>query len=228
MVALKGTSSRCPVPTPLHRPSLRHLPDGPRGSADLRKAVGRLQLPVRRVEVEHRDGEDDHRILPPTILRDQQRSTGRTRAEVAGRTLLRPRKPSVGSTAAGNRPKTARRAAQDRPPQRRWRRGSSCPHSTTHPFNPTPIAPRRSRGRAMLSEGLIATSHAFSAPPQGQHGQRCGGAPSSGTAGRLTGALPPDLISCSALTSLIRDREMHCKIAWSVRFRSAREPSTCL
>ena len=91
------------------------------------------------------------------------------------------RKPGVGSAAAGNRPKTARRAAQDRPPRRRWRRRSLCAHPAKAPFNPTPTAQRRSRGRAALSEGLIATSHAFSAPLQGQHGQRCGGAPSSGT-----------------------------------------------
>ena len=52
------------------------------------------------------------------------------------------------------------------------------------PLQPHPTAQRRSRGRAALSEGLIATSHAFSAPLQGQHGQRCGGAPSSGTTSR--------------------------------------------
>jgi hypothetical protein len=55
------------------------------------------------------------------------------------------------------------------------------------PFDPTPTTLRRSRGRATLSEVLIATSHAFSALLQGQHGQRCGGAPSSGTTRRLTG-----------------------------------------
>ena len=100
------------------------------------------------------------------------------------------RKPGVGSAAAENRPKTARRATQDRPPRRRWRRRSLCAHPAKAPFNPTPTAQRRSRGRAALSEGLIATSHTFSAPLQGQHGQRCGGAPSSGTARRLTGRRP--------------------------------------
>ena len=45
------------------------------GSADLRKDVEQLQPLVRRVEVEQRDDEDDRRILPPTILREQQRST---------------------------------------------------------------------------------------------------------------------------------------------------------
>jgi hypothetical protein len=125
MVALKSTSSRRPIPTPLHQPALHYLSEGLMGSADLQKDVEQLQLLVRRVEVDQRDDEDDRRILSPTILRDQQRSTGTTCVEVAGRTLLRLRKPSVGSTAVGNRPKTARRAAQDRPPRRRWRRGSS-------------------------------------------------------------------------------------------------------
>ena len=184
---LKSTSSRSPIPTPLHQPSLHYLSEGLMGSDDLRNDVEQLQLLVRRVEVDQLDVEDDRRILLPTILREQQRSTGTTCMEVAGRTLLRLRKPSVGSAATRNRPKTARRAAQDRPPRRRWRRGSSCPHPAKLPFNPTPTTLRRSRGRAMLSEGLIATSHAFSAPLQGQHGQRCGGAPSSGTARRLTG-----------------------------------------
>jgi len=55
------------------------------------------------------------------------------------------------------------------------------------PFNLIPTTLRRLRGRATLLLGLIATSHTFSAPLQGQHGQRCGGTPSSGTARRLTG-----------------------------------------
>ena len=59
------------------------------------------------------------------------------------------------------------------------------PHQT--PFNPTPTTLRRSHGLATLSEGLIPTSHTFSAPLQGQQGQRCGGAPSSGTARRVIG-----------------------------------------
>ena len=184
---LKSTSSRSPIPTQLHQPSLHYLSEGLMGSDDLRKDLEQLQPLIRRVEVEQRDDEDGREILPPTILREQQRSTCRTCVEVAGRTLLRLGKPSVGSAATGNCPKTARRAAQDRPPRRRWRRRSSCAHPAEPPFNPTPTAVRRSRGRATLSEGLIATSHAFSAPLQGQHGQRCGGAPSSGTARRLTG-----------------------------------------
>ena len=187
MVALKSTSSRCPITTPLHHAALHYLSEGLIGSADLQKDVEQLQLLVRRVEVDQRDDEDDRRILSPTILRDQQRSTGRTCVEVAGRTLLRLRKPSVGSTAVGNRPKTARRAAQDRPPRRRWRRRSSCAHPTKPPFKPIPTMLRRLRGRATLLPGLIAPSETISAPLQGQHGQRCGGAPSSGTAGRLTG-----------------------------------------
>ena len=184
---LKSTTSHRPTPTPLHQPSFHYPSVGVMGSADLRKDVEQLQLLVRRVEVEQRDDEDDRRTHPPTILREQQRSTGTTCVEVAGRTLLRLRKPSVGSAATRNLPKTARRAAQDRPPRRRWHRRSSCVHPAKPHFNPTPTALRRSRGRAMLSAGLIATSHTFSAPLQGQHGQRCGGAPSSGTTRRLTG-----------------------------------------
>ena len=184
---LKSTSSRSPIPTPLHQPSLHYLFEGLMGLDDLRKDVEQLQLLVWRVEVDQLDVEDDRRILLPAILCEQQRSTYTTCVEVDGRTLLRLRKPGVGSAATRNRPKTARRAAQDRPPRRRWRRGSSCPHPAKPPFNPTPTALRRLRGRATLLLGLIATSHASSAPLQGQHGQRCGGAPSSGTARRLTG-----------------------------------------
>jgi len=125
MVAPKSTSSRRPIPTPLHQPALHYLSEGLMGSADLQKDVEQLQLLVRRVEVDQLDDEDDRQTRPPTILRDQQRSPGTTCVEVAGRTVLRLRKPSVGSTAVGNRPKTARRAAQDRPPRRRRRRRSS-------------------------------------------------------------------------------------------------------
>ena len=170
---LKSTSSRSPIPTQLHQPSLHYLSEGLMGLDERWKDAQQLQPLVRRVEVDQRDDEDDRRTRPPTILREQQRSTGTTCVEVGGRTLLRLRKPGVGSAATRNRPKTARRAAQDRPPRRRWRRGSSCPHSTEPPFNPTPTALRRSRGRAMLSEGLIAPSHAFSAPLQGQHMYVC-------------------------------------------------------
>ena len=191
MVALKSTSSHRPIPTPLHQPSLHYPSEGLMGSADLWKAVEQLQLLVRRVEVEQRDDEDGRQILSPTILRKQQRSTCRICVEVAVRTLLRLRKPCVGSAAARNRPKTARRATQDRPPKRRWRRRSSCAHPAKPPFDATPTTLRRSRGRATLSEDLIATSHTFSAPLQGQHGQRCGGTPSSGTARRLTGGGRP-------------------------------------
>ena len=89
------------------------------------KHVQQLQPLVRRVEVDQRDDENDRRTRPPTILRKQQRSTYTTWVEAGGRTLLRLRKPNVGSAATRNRPKTARRAAQDRPPRRRWRRGGS-------------------------------------------------------------------------------------------------------
>src|SRR6056300_916974 len=102
MVAQKSTSSRRPIPTPLHQPALHYLSEGLMGSADLQKDVEQLQLLVRRVEVDQLDDEDDRQTRPPTILRDQQRSTYTTCVQVAGRTLLRLRKPSVGSTAVGN------------------------------------------------------------------------------------------------------------------------------
>ena len=125
MVALKCTGCRRPIATPLRQPSRRYLCEGLIGSANAWKDVEQLQLLVRRVEVEQRDDEDDRRTHPPTILREQQRSTGRTCVEVGGRTLLRLRKPGVGSAATINLPKTAWQATQDRPPRRRWRRGSS-------------------------------------------------------------------------------------------------------
>ena len=92
-IPLKG--SQILVPAPLHQPSLHYPSEGLMGSADLRKDVEQLQLLVQRVEVEQRDDEDDRRILPPTILREQQRSTGRTCVEVGGRTFLQLRKPGV-------------------------------------------------------------------------------------------------------------------------------------
>ena len=86
---LKSTSCRCPIPTQLHQSSLHYPSVCLMGSADLRKDVEQLQPLVRRVEVEQRDDEDGRQILPPTILREQQRSTYTTCVEVAGRTLLR-------------------------------------------------------------------------------------------------------------------------------------------
>ena len=112
------------------------------GSDDNRKAVEQLQLLVRRVEVDQRDDEDDRRAHPPAILREQQRSTGTTCVEVAGRTLLRPRKPTVRSAATRNRPKAARRAAEDERPWRRQWRGSSRAHLAKPPFTPHPAALR--------------------------------------------------------------------------------------
>ena len=76
MVALKSASSRCPIPNPLHQPALHYLSEGLMWSADLRKNVEQLQPLVQRVEVEQRDDEDDRRTRAPTILREQQRSTG--------------------------------------------------------------------------------------------------------------------------------------------------------
>jgi len=75
MVALKSTSSRRPIPTPLHQPALHYLYEGLMWSADLQKDVEQLQLLVRRVEVDQLDDEDDRQTRPPTILRDQQRYT---------------------------------------------------------------------------------------------------------------------------------------------------------
>ena len=63
------------------------------------KDVEQLQLLVRRVVVEQRDDEDRHQTRPPTILREQQRSSCTLCVEAAGRTSHRLRKPSVGSAA---------------------------------------------------------------------------------------------------------------------------------
>ena len=187
MVALKSTSSRCPIPTPLHQPAVHYLSEGLIGSADLRNDVEQQQPLVQRVDVAQRDAEDHRQTRPPLILREQQRSSGRICVEAAGRTSYWLGKVASRVAAAGNHPRTARRAAQDGPPRRRWRRGSSCAHPASPAFHPLSTALRRRRGRATLLLGLIATSETFSAPLQGQEGQRCGGAPSSGTARRLTG-----------------------------------------
>ena len=136
MVALKCTGCRRPIATPLRQPSLHYLYEGLIGSANAWKDVEQLQLLVRRVEVEQRDDEDDRRTHHPTILHEQQRSTCTTCVGMGGRILLRLRKPCFGSAATRNRPKTARRAAQDRPPRRRWRRRSSCAHPAKPPFKP--------------------------------------------------------------------------------------------
>ena len=42
----RSTSSRCPIPTPLHQPALHYLSEGSIGSADLRKDVEQLKLLV--------------------------------------------------------------------------------------------------------------------------------------------------------------------------------------
>ena len=78
----RSTSSRCPIPTPLHQPALHYLSEGPIGSTDLRKDVQQLKLPVRRVEVEQHDDEDGRQILPPAILSEGEAARGRS--------LLRP------------------------------------------------------------------------------------------------------------------------------------------
>ena len=179
MVALKSTSSRCPIPTPLHQPAVHYLSEGLIGSADLRNDVEQQQPLVQRVDVEQRDAEDHRQTRPPAILREQQRSSGRICVEAAGRTSYRLGKVASRVATAGNHPRTARRAAQDGPPRRRWRRGSSCAHPASPAFHPLPTALRRRRGRATLLLGLIATSETFSAPLQGQQEQRGAGAPSS-------------------------------------------------
>ena len=125
-------------------------------------------------------GAEDHRqTRQSTILREQQCLAGRTCAEVAERTLLRLRKPSVVSAASKNHPKTARRAAQDGRPRRRRRPGSSCGHRADPPFNPSPAALRRRNGRAPPPMSAITTSQALYVTLQGQQEQRGAGAPPS-------------------------------------------------
>ena len=135
---LKSTSSRYSIPTQLHQPSLHYLSEGLMRSDDNHKAVEQLQLLVRRVEVDQRDVEDGREILPPTILREQQRSSDTLCAEAAVRTSHRLGKTAFGCPVAGNRPKTARRAAQDRPPWRRWRRRKLVPGPRQTPLPPHP------------------------------------------------------------------------------------------
>ena len=179
MVALKSSSSRRPIPTPPHQPILHYVSEGLIRLKDRRKDVEQLELPVQRVEVDQRDVEDDRRSRPPTILREQQRSTYTTCVEVGGCTLFQLRKPGVGSAAAVNHPKTARRATQDGPPRRRWRRRSSCGHLAKPPFNPLPTARRRRRSQATLPIGLVAISEGICATLQGQGWQRCGASSSA-------------------------------------------------
>ena len=185
--ALKSTAYWRLLPTPLHQHPSSYLSEGLIGSNDRPEAVEQQQPLVQRVDVAQRDAEDHHQTRPPAILREQQRSSCRICVEAARRTSYRLGKVASRVAVAGNHPRTARRAAQDGPPRRRWRRGSSCAHPASPTFHPLSTALRRRRGRATLLLGLIATSETFSAPLQGQEGQRCGGAPSSGTAGRLTG-----------------------------------------
>ena len=63
------------------------------------KDVEQLQLLVQRVVVEQRDDEDRHQTRPPTILREQQRSSYTLCVAAAVRTSHWLRKPSVGSAA---------------------------------------------------------------------------------------------------------------------------------
>ena len=133
------------MPSPLHQPPIHCLSEGLIGSDERRKAVGQLQLPVWRVVVEQRDEEYRLQTRPPTILREQQRSSCRLCVEAAVRTSHRLGKTTFGCPVAGNRPRTARRAAQDRPPWRRWRRRKlvPAPRQTplpTHPYCATAVA----------------------------------------------------------------------------------------
>ena len=142
---LKSTASHRPMPSPLHQPSLHYLSEGLIGSDKHRKAVGQLQLPVRGVVVEQRDEEYRLQKRSPAILREQQRSSGTLCAEAAVRTSHRLGKTTFGCPVAGNRPKTARRAAQDRPPRRRWRRRKLVPTPfqtplPTHSYCATAVA----------------------------------------------------------------------------------------
>eukprot|EP01043_Picozoa_sp_COSAG02_P055995 COSAG02_NODE_6575_length_3485_cov_19.926757_2_plen_63_part_00 len=51
MVALKSTSSHCPVATPLHQPTLHYLSEGLTGSNKRPEYVEQLQLLVWRPPV---------------------------------------------------------------------------------------------------------------------------------------------------------------------------------
>ena len=132
---LKSTASHRPIPTPLHQPPIHCLSEGLIGSDKHRKAVGQLQLPVRGVVVEQRDEEYRLQKRSPAILREQQRSSYTLCAEAAVRTSHRLGKTTFGCPATGNHRRTARRAAQDRPPWRRWRRRRlvRAPHQTPLP-----------------------------------------------------------------------------------------------
>ena len=97
-----------------------------------------------------------------------------------------------GSPASGALPPETTRKQPGEPPKIDLQGVDGVDEARDHtppnpPFNLIPTTLRRLRGRATLLLGLIATSHTFSASLQGQHGQRCGGAPSSGTASCLTG-----------------------------------------
>ena len=108
MVALKSTSSRCPIPTPLHQPAIHYLSECLMRSADLRNDVEQQQPLVQCVDVEKRDAEDHRQTRPPAILREQQRSSGRICVEAAGRTSYRLGKVASRVAVAGNHPRTAR------------------------------------------------------------------------------------------------------------------------
>ena len=135
---LKSTASHRPIPTPLHQPSLHYLYEGLTGLDERWKDVEQLQLLVRRVVVEQRDDEDRLQTRPPAILREQQRSSCRLCAEAAVRTYHRLGKTAFGCPVARNHPRTARRAAQDRPPWRRWRRRKLVPGPRQTPLPPHP------------------------------------------------------------------------------------------
>eukprot|EP01043_Picozoa_sp_COSAG02_P057855 COSAG02_NODE_7097_length_3187_cov_5.232513_1_plen_187_part_00 len=133
---LKSTASCRLIPTPLQQPPIHCISEGLIGSDERWKAVGQLQLPVRRVDVEQRDDEDGREILSPTFLREQQRSSYTLCAEAAVHTSHWLGKTAFGCPVAGNHPRTARRAAQDR--WRRWRRRKLVPTPRQTPLPPHP------------------------------------------------------------------------------------------
>ena len=118
---LNSTGCRRRIPTPLHQPPCHCLSDGLIGSDGRWKAVEQLELLVRRVAVEQRDDEDRRPTRPPATLREHQRSSCTLCRKAAGNASHQLGKAASRVAAAGNHPRTARRATQDEPPRRRWR-----------------------------------------------------------------------------------------------------------
>lgn len=162
---LRNTGCHGVIPTPLKQPSLYCLSDGLMGPVDCQKVLEQLHVEplVKRVEVEQRE-DDGHQTRPPTILREQQRSSGGICVETAGRTCQRLRKTRFRCSPSENRPLAQPGAAEDGPPRRQWRRRSSSGHLAKPLAKPLPTALRRWRSQAMLPVGLTATSETISSP----------------------------------------------------------------